>query len=332
MILLKEMNLEMFKLLNRISCSSQFPQVRNRAQCIILIYQGFSPEQLITIFRISRRTLYNWVTRWEKSGFVGLYNEKGRGRKPKLSPSQIAEVKEWVKAEPKNLNKVVIKIHKNWGIKVSKETIKRMIKKLNMTGQRMKRGLSKTPDEWELEVKTPELLKLKEQDKKGEIDLRYLDESGFSLTPYIPYGWQEKNSTIILKSSQSKRINVLGLMNCRNELFSEIYLQTIDSETVIKFLDKFSDTLTKPTVVVLDQASIHTSDRFLSKLSEWEQKNLKIFWLPTYSPKLNLIEILWKFIKYEWIEVDAYASWSRLIKYLKKVLGNLGQEYAINFV
>ncbi|WP_144017865.1 helix-turn-helix domain-containing protein, partial [Planktothrix sp. PCC 11201] len=77
MILLKEMNLEMFKLLNRISCSSQFPQVRNRAQCIILIYQGFSPEQLITIFRISRRTLYNWVTRWEKSGFVGLYNEKG---------------------------------------------------------------------------------------------------------------------------------------------------------------------------------------------------------------------------------------------------------------
>ncbi|MGL6137065.1 MAG: transposase, partial [Planktothrix sp.] len=53
---------------------------------------------------------------------------------------------------------------------------------------------------------------------------------------------------------------MLGLMNCRNELFSEIYLQTIDSETVIKFLDKFSDRLTKPTVVVLDQASIHTSD------------------------------------------------------------------------
>ncbi|SKB15910.1 transposase (fragment) [Planktothrix sp. PCC 11201] len=85
-------------------------------------------------------------------------------------------------------------------------------------------------------------------------------------------------------------------------------------------------------MVVLDQSSIHTSDRFLSKLSEWEQKNLKIFWLPTYSPKLNLIEILWKFIKYEWIEVDAYASWSSLIKYLKKVLENLGQEYAINFV
>ncbi|WP_254172258.1 hypothetical protein [Planktothrix agardhii] len=66
---------------------------------------------------------------------------------------------------------------------MSKETVKRIIKKLNMIWKRMKRGLSKTPDEWELEVKVPELLKLKKQDEKGEIDLRYLDESGFSLTP-----------------------------------------------------------------------------------------------------------------------------------------------------
>lgn len=332
MMILKEMNLEMSKLLKRISRSSKFPQVRNRAQCIILSYQGFSTEQLMTIFGISRRTLYNWLSRWEKSGFIGLYNEKGRGRKAKLSPSQIAQVKDWVKAEPKSLKNVVIKIHREWGVEVSKETIKRIIKKLNMIWKRMKRGLSKTPDEWELEVKIPELFKLKEQDKKGEIDLRYLDESGFSLKPYIPYAWQEKGSTIILKSSQSKRINVLGLMNCRNELFYEIHSLTIGSEIVINFLDKFSENLTKPTVVVLDQASIHTSDCFLSKLLEWEQKNLKIFWLPTYSPKHNLIEILWKFIKYEWIEVDAYERWSSLIKYLKKVLDNLGTEYVINFV
>ncbi len=64
---------------------------------------------------------------------------------------------------------------------------------------------------------------------------------------------------------------------------------------------------------------MRAGDRFLSILPEWEQKNLKIFWLPTYSPKLNLIEILWKFTKYEWIEVDAYASLSSLIKYLRYI-------------
>jgi transposase len=49
----------------------------------------------------------------------------------------------------------------------------------------------------------------------------------------------------------------------------------------------------------MDQATIHTSDKIMEKIEEWKEKNLEIFWLPAYSPKLNLIEILWKFIKYE---------------------------------
>jgi transposase len=219
MVLLREINTETEKLLIRISCSSQFPQVRNRAKCIILSYQGFSISQLIKIFRVSCRTLYNWLSRWEKRGFIGLYNEKGRGRKAKLSQEQTEQVKEWIKDEAKSLRTVELKIIQAWGISVSKETIKRIAKKFNMIWKRMKRGLSKTTDEWELEFKIPKLLELKEQEQKGEIDLRYLDESGFSLMPSIPYAWQEKGTTITLKSCQSKRINILGLMNRSNQLF-----------------------------------------------------------------------------------------------------------------
>jgi hypothetical protein len=65
----------------------------------------------------------------------------------------------------------------------------------------------------------PELLKLKEQEKNGKIDLRYFDESGFSLFPSIPYAWQEKGSTITLMSCQSKRLNVLELMNLKNDVY-----------------------------------------------------------------------------------------------------------------
>ena len=60
----------------------------------------------------------------------------------------------------------------------------------------MKRGMSKTPDEWELEVKFPRLEGLKNPEKKGEIDWRYLDETGFSWKPYIPDGWQKYNNNL----------------------------------------------------------------------------------------------------------------------------------------
>jgi transposase len=69
----------------------------------------------------------------------------------------------------------------------------------------------------------------------------------------------------------------------------------------------------------------------MEKLEEWEKKNLKIFWLPTYSPHLNLIEILGRFLKHEWIEFSAYKDRKSLLAYVKKVLDNFGGEYVINF-
>ena len=328
---IRDLSPENIKLLKRISRESKYHQVRSRAKCLILSYQGFVIKELMIIFEVSRKTIYNWFTRWEDEKFLGLYNDKGRGRKPQFNQEQQNQIKDWVKEEPKALKKVKVRIEKDWGVITSKETIKRIIKKLRMTWKRMKRGLSKEPDEWELEVKLPRLKELIEQEIKGEIDLRYLDQTGFSLIPYIPYGWQEKNAEIILKSQKGKRINTCGLMNRKNELYYEIIDGSVKSQNVIDFLDRFSDNLRQRTVVILDQASIHTSNAILAKLEEWSQKGLEMFWLPTYSPKLNLIEILWKFIKYEWIEVDAYESRNNLLKYLAKVLNNFGNEYVINF-
>jgi hypothetical protein len=54
--------------------------------------------------------------------------------------------------------------------------------------------------------KVQELEKLKQQEKIGEIDLWYVDETGFCLIPYIPYAWQEKNQKIEVPSKLSKRL------------------------------------------------------------------------------------------------------------------------------
>ena len=50
-----------------------------------------------------------------------------------------------------------------------------------MTWLRHRKVLGGKPDEQEYALKTELLEELKERDKKDEIDLRYLDEAGFSL-------------------------------------------------------------------------------------------------------------------------------------------------------
>ncbi|MBC6473073.1 MAG: hypothetical protein GDA48_09860 [Hormoscilla sp. GM102CHS1] len=51
--------------------------------------------------------------------------------------------------------------------------------------------------------------------------------------------------------------------------------------------------------------------------------------LASDSPELNIIEILWRFIKYEWLNIDAYESWKSLVKAVEDVLQ--GGKYKINF-
>jgi len=61
------------------------------------------------------------------------------------------------------------------------------------------------------------------------------------------------------------------------------------------------------------------------------KKALTIFYWPTYSPELNIIEIWWRFIKYEWLNIDAYESWKSLVKAVEDVLRDLGKKSKINF-
>ncbi len=115
------------------------------------------------------------MTNWEDKKLVGLYNTRGRGRKRIFNTQQEQQVKNWVEESPKDLKKVLIKVEKEWKINVSKQTIKRILKKNNFIWKRIKRGLRGKPETWEYEVKLEKLNELKELDKKGEIDLRYLD-------------------------------------------------------------------------------------------------------------------------------------------------------------
>lgn len=68
-----------------------------------------------------------------------------------------------------------------------------------------------------------------------------------------------------------------------------------------------------------------------SKLLEWEAKNLYVFFLLAYSTHLNLLETLWRKMKYEWLRAEDYASFEKLRKAVKEILSEIGERYKIKF-
>ena len=54
-------------------------------------------------------------------------------------------------------------------------------------------------------------------------------------------------------------------------------------------------------------------------------------YLPSYSPELNLIELLWQAIKYRWLPFSAHESFQALREALEEILLGIGTQYCITF-
>lgn len=120
-------------------------------------------------------------------------------------------------------------------------------------------------------------------------------------------------------------------MNKRNEVDAYTIAGAVDSDVVIHGFNAFCQTRAGPTVVVVDHASLHTSEACQEALPPWEKHGLSVFYLPEYSPELNLLAILWRFMKYAWIACWAYTDFSSLIQYVEGVIKGFGDQYKINF-
>lgn len=63
----------------------------------------------------------------------------------------------------------------------------------------------------------------------------------------------------------------------------------------------------------------------------WEQRGLLVWFLPKYSPHLNLAEVLWRKLKYEWLCASDYADEGSLHFAVWKALHAVGDTLHINF-
>jgi transposase len=143
---IRRISKDTIKLLERIYKSSRHHQVRQRAKCCLLSHEGYSINELASIFQVTRLTITNWLNDWDEFAFAGLYDRPGRGRKPKLTPEQQEQVKVWAKETPKNLDAVQNKIESKWKTQVSKDTIKRILSFFDMTWRRIKKRVAGQPD------------------------------------------------------------------------------------------------------------------------------------------------------------------------------------------
>jgi len=306
--------------------------LRERAQILLLNHRGYSIPSLTELFNHHRDSISNLIDRWDNIGLAGLYTKPGQGRPTIIKESKASEVLLQIHENPRSLKTVMAKISKELGIKLSLDTLKRFAKKLGLSWKRVRKSLKSKRDEDLFQEAKFEIEDLLSRAKNNEIDLVFFDESSFTLTPYLPYAWQPKGKHIEINCQRSNSINVLGFMTYNgSNLYSFVFDESINSSVVIACFDNFVQHLKKETLVIIDNAPTHTSNLFQSKIPEWEENGLFLKFLPTYSPELNRIEMVWKFMKYHWIKFWSYSSLKMLKENIFEILKSFGEKYLINF-
>lgn len=204
-------------------------------------------------------------------------------------------------------------------------------KKLAYNWKRFRKRVAGKPNPVEHEQKKDLLKKLLLVEHHGLIDLYFTDESGFSLTPSIPYGWQPTGKQRAIRSSSTKALNIFGLLSNQGKLITYVRKENTDSDYVIACINDLCSKITRLTVLVLDNASWHTSKKIQGMLQQWAKKELYIIFLPPYSPHLNLIETLWRKMKREWLKPEDYESAATLKNAICTIIKNYDHDYTIDF-
>jgi transposase len=227
-----------------------------------------------------------------------------------------------------NVKKLRAYLLKAFGLRASRNTIRRMLKQARMSWKKVKKMLGKAnPDKRAAHVE--QLAKLYEGVCKGEIILVYVDEAHLHRDMDLGYTWGRIGKRVWRKSGCAKlseRLNCYGAYDFSN---GECFLWQdgwCDGERTVAFLralKRWREGKGGRVVVIWDNAPCHTA-----KIVKAEAASLgiELIYLPGYSPDLNPIERLWDWMRQEVTRGHCHKSVAELTAACQRFIADINTD------
>lgn len=144
--------------------------------------------------------------------------------------------------------------------------------------------------------------------KAGTRAVFFVDAAHFVLAPFLGFLWSVVRLFIKAPAGR-QRFNVLGALNTiTHQLISVTNETYITSREVCELLNLLAKQgLKLPITLFLDNARYQKCALVINTA---EQLKIELCFLPSYSPNLNLIERLWRFVKKECLYSVYYSNFT----------------------
>jgi transposase len=271
------------------------PRVQRKMEALYLKSQGYAHGEIARLLRITEPTLLSYFRDYQTGGVAKLKELSFYQPQSELKQHQETLEAYFRKHPPKTLAQAAAKIEELTGIVRSREQVRVFLKSIGMSCRRVGVLPAKANPDKQEEFLQNKLEPRLEEAKSGNRAVFFVDAAHFVLGAYLGFLWSFER-LFIKSSSGRQRFNVLGALNAiTHELVMVTNETYINSQSVCELLYKLAALgLSIPITLVLDNAR-YQKCALVMELAR--SLNIELLYLTTYSPNLNLIERLWKFVK-----------------------------------
>lgn len=314
------------------------PIVQKRMHCLRLKYRGYENQAIADLLEISRNSVGNYLSLYEKCGLEGLKTLNYRGPVSKLEKHQPKVEASFRLQPPKSVKEARERIKKLTGIKRSLTRVRAFMKRMGMNPLATGQIPAKADPEQQKQFHDQILQPLLQKASAGQCHVLFLDSVHFVLAAFIAIVWCFER--VFVKTAPGRfRLNVIGAIHATTQELTALYNDTyITADTVVQLLERIAKKYAGvPIHIILDNAR-YQHCQFVKEAAL--KLNITLVFLPPYSPNLNLIERLWKFIKAEVCAAnyfqDAKTFQNAIVDFLnqlhrKNMKNNLKSRLSLNF-
>lgn len=272
------------------------PRVQRRFHALYYKALGYPHQEIEALVGVSAKTLRTFFRLYQVGGMAELKTLHYPQPVSALAVHQTTLEQEFCERPAKSVKEAVERIKEKTGVERSRFQVSRFLKQIGMS--RLKVG--QIPDKADLDQQEAFLKKkltpLIEQAQAGRQHLLFMDAAHFVLQPFLGYLWCFVR-VFIQASSGRQRFNVLAVLDaCTHQLITVTNDAYINANSVCTLLRKIRDAYTDelPITIILDNARYQHCRLVIAYAKTLD---IELLFLPPYSPNLNLIERMWRFVR-----------------------------------
>ena len=285
------------------------PRVQRKMEAVYLKSQGLPHQEICRLARITENTLRAYLRQYQEGGIERLKRLDFAKPRSELAEHRATLEDHFRKNPPRSTAQAAADIARLTGIRRGPTQVRRFLRGMGL--ERRKLGMIPAKADAAAQGQfLKDLLwpRLRQAQRLRRV-VCFVDAAHFVHGPFLGYLWCFVR-LLIRGPSGRKRFNVVGAIDAVTRELTTICNDTVvNAETIGELLRKLrARYLSLPVTLVLDNARYQRC----ALVQKWAKTlRIELLYLPAYSPNLNLIERLWKFVKQEVLSCRYFEDFAR---------------------